>query len=71
MPYYLVDFTRGVGFTNYRQGQRARPPRLSPSRFPTSWPERIAYAIDQRTGLLHRYNTATMQLEDAGFSRSP
>jgi len=39
--------------------------------FSTSWRERIAYAIDQRTGLLHRYNTATMQLEDAASSGHP
>src|SRR6266853_1424390 len=66
MPYYLVDFTRGVGFTNYRQvsGLDLRDIAFTFSSVPGR--ERIAYAIDQRTGLLHRYNTATMQIEDNG-----
>ena len=66
LPYYLVDFTRGVGFTNYRQvsGLDLRDIAFTFSSVPGR--ERIAYAIDQRTGLLHRYNTATMQIEDNG-----
>jgi hypothetical protein len=66
MPYYLVDFTRGVGFTDYRRVTGISIRDLAFTFSSVAGQERIAYAIDQRTAQLHRYNTATMQVEDIG-----
>jgi WD40 repeat protein len=60
--YYLVDFTRGVGFTNYRRltVQPAHDLGVSFSNL-TSQPQ-IAYIM---TGTqIVRYNTATMRVEN-------
>jgi hypothetical protein len=67
MPYYLVDFTRGVGFTNYRRLTGITVRDITFTFSSVAGQERIAYAIDHGTGLLHRYNTATMHVEDTGF----
>ena len=66
MAYYLVDFTRGAGFSNYR----VLPPAAQPKqdlRFSFSSlvsQPRIAYVIND--GQLKRFNTATMQVENTG-----
>jgi hypothetical protein len=64
MPYYLVDFTRGVGFANYRQ-LTVQPRRdLCASFSNLVGQERILYI---HTGSqLIRYNTQTMQTENTG-----
>jgi Big-like domain-containing protein len=63
--YYLVDFTRGVGFSNYRllTVQPARDLCFSFSHLASQ--PRIAY-IYVKTGQVVRYNTATMQTENTG-----
>src|SRR2546426_8259973 len=67
MAYYLVDFTRGAGFSNYR----VLPPAGQPVRdlaFTFSsviGQERIAYVLNG--GQLKRFNTATMAVENTGF----
>ena len=66
MAYYLVDFTRGTGFSNYRVLPPAGRPNLD-LRFTFSsvaGQERIAYVING--GQLKRFNTATMQVENTG-----
>jgi hypothetical protein len=64
MPYYLVDFTRGVGFANYRP-LTVQPRRdLCASFSNLVGQERILYV---HTGSqLVRYNTQTMQVENTG-----
>jgi len=66
-PYYLVDFTRGVGFSNYRQLPAAAQPArdLCFSFSSVAGQERIAYVINGNQ--LERFNTATMQVENTGF----
>ncbi len=66
-PYYLVDFTRGVGFSNYRQLPAAAQPArdLCFSFSSVAGQERIAYIINGNQ--LKRFNTATMQVENTGF----
>ena len=71
MDYHLVDFIRGVGFSNYRRlPDAAQPDRdlcFSFSNRPSQ--PRIAYVV--HSGVLHRFNTETMQLENTGsFPRS-
>jgi hypothetical protein len=66
MSYHLVDFARGVGFINYRRLTGISIRDIAFTFSSVAGQERIAYAIDQRTGQLHRYNTATMQVEDIG-----
>src|SRR5438034_10477260 len=71
MDYHLVDFIRGVGFSNYRRlPDAAQPDRdlcFSFSNRPSQ--PRIAYVV--HSGVLHRLNTETMQLENTGsFPRS-
>ena len=64
MSYYLVDFTRGVGFSNYRQ--LTAPPRrdICATFSSVAGTERILYV---HTGSqLIRYNTQTMQTENTG-----
>jgi len=67
MAYYLVDFTRGVGFRNYR----ILPPAAQPtgdlcfSFSNLASQPRIAYVING--GQLKRFNTVTMQVENIGF----
>jgi len=63
--HWLVDFTRGVGFSNYRPltVNPARDLMCSFSNVPGQ--ERIMY-IHTGTQLV-RYNTATMQTENTGF----
>jgi len=64
--FYLVDFTRGAGFSPPRElPDEAQPPRdlcFSFSSVPGQ--ERIAYVING--GQLKRFNTATMQIENTG-----
>jgi hypothetical protein len=63
--YYLVDFTRGVGFSNYRRlpVQPARDLCFTFSNLPSQ--PRIAYIL---TGSqVVRFNTATMATENTGF----
>jgi len=66
MAYYLVDFTRGWGFSNYRALPAAAQPGMD-LRFSFSsvaGQERIAYVING--GQLKRFNTATMRVENTG-----
>jgi hypothetical protein len=67
MGYYLVDFTRGVGFTNYRPLTGIAIRDLAFTFSSVAGQERIAYGLDRSDGRLHRYNTATMRVEDTGF----
>jgi len=71
MDYHLVDFTRGVGVGNYRRlPDAAQPDRDLCFSFSNraSQPQ-IAYVV--HSGVLHRFNTETMQLENTGnFPRS-
>lgn len=66
MAYHLVDFTRGVGFSNYR----ILPPVAQPIRdlaftfSSVAGQERIAYVING--GQLKRFNTSTMLVEPIG-----
>jgi hypothetical protein len=64
MSYYLVDFTRGVGFSNYRRltTQPARDLCSAFSNVPGQ--ERILYLLT--SSQLVRYNTATMAVENTG-----
>jgi len=66
MSYYLVDFTRGVGFSNYRiipsAAQPARDLCFSFSNLASQ--PRIAYVFNG--GVLKRFNTQTMQVENTG-----
>jgi len=64
MAYYFVDFTRGAGFSNYRRlpVQPKRDLCVSFSNLPSQ--PRVAYIL---TGSqVVRFNTATMQVENAG-----
>jgi hypothetical protein len=66
MAYYLVDFTRGAGFSNYR----VLPPAARPNRdlcfsfSSLATDPRTAYVING--GELKRFNTATMRVENTG-----
>ena len=63
--HWLVDFTRGVGFSNYRQLTVTPARDLMCSFSNLVGQERIMYI---HTGSqLVRYNTATMQVENTGF----
>ncbi|HYR15657.1 MAG TPA: hypothetical protein VEQ67_15790 [Mycobacterium sp.] len=64
MSYYLVDFTRGTGFSNYRL-LTVQPRRDLCATFSSvAGRERILYIL---TGTqLVRYNTQTMQVENTG-----
>src|SRR2546422_8124156 len=66
MDYHLVDFTRGVGFSNYRVlPSAAQPDRdlcFSFSNLATQ--PRIAYVV--HNGVLNRFNAETMQIENTG-----
>jgi len=66
MAYHLVDFTRGVGFSNYRVlPAGAQPDRdLCFSFSNLASQPRIAYVL--HNGVLLRFNTQTMQLEHTG-----
>jgi len=62
--YYLVDFTRGVGFTNYRRLTVQPAHDLGVSFSNLAGQPRITYIM---TGTqIVRYNTATMQPENTG-----
>jgi hypothetical protein len=65
VAYYLVDFTRGVGFSNYRRlpVQPGRDLCFSFSDLPSQ--PRIAYIITG--GQIVRFNTASMLVENTGF----
>lgn len=67
--YYLVDFTRGVGFTNYRRlPAAAQPDRDLCATFSNVEPQ-ILFVISGN--VLKRFNTQTMLVETAGnFPRS-
>ncbi len=67
MAYYLADFTRGVGISNYRVlPPAAQPPMdLNFTFSSVAGQERIAYVING--GQLKRFNTATMLIENTGF----
>jgi hypothetical protein len=64
--YHLVDFKRGVGFTNWRKFAPGAQPDSDLSFIFSSNPAtpRIAYVINN--GSLIRYNTATNQVENTG-----
>ena len=66
IEYHLVDFTRGVGFTNYRMvPPAARPDQDLCFTFSSlATQPRIAYVING--GQLKRFNTATMRVENTG-----
>ena len=62
--HWLVDFTRGVGFSNYRR-LTVQPDRDGCASFSNLvGQERILYI--HNGGQLVRYNTATMQVENTG-----
>jgi len=64
MPYYLVDFMRGVGFSNYRRLTVQPRLDLCASFSALASQPRILYIY---TGAqLVRYNTATMKTENTG-----
>ena len=63
--YYLVDFTTGVGFANYRAlPAAAQPDRDLCSSFSNIDPF-ILYVVSGN--VLKRFNTQTMQIENTGF----
>src|SRR5207247_2991037 len=64
MAYYLVDFTRGAGFSNYRRltVQPARDLCFTFSNLASQ--PRIAYIL--AGSQVVRFNTATMQTENTG-----
>ena len=66
MDYHVVDFTRGVGLSTYRRlPDAAQPDRdLCFSFSNRASQPRIAYVL--HSGVLHRFNTETMQLENLG-----
>ena len=66
IEYHLVDFTRGMGFTNYRMvPPAARPDQdLCFSFSSLANQPRIAYVING--GHLKRFNTGTMRVENTG-----
>src|SRR5438034_875364 len=70
MAYHLVDFTRGVGFSNYRVlPSAAQPDRdlcFSFSNLATQ--PRIAYVV--HNGVLNRFNSETMLENEKHRSRS-
>jgi hypothetical protein len=61
--HYLVDFTRGVGFSNYRVIPAAAQPDVDLCFTFSNVEPQIAYVINN--GQLKRFNTATMQIESA------
>jgi len=62
--YYLVDFTRGIGFTNYRRLSVQPAHDLGVTFSNLASQPQIAYIM---TGSqIVRYNTATMQVENTG-----
>src|SRR6266567_699226 len=62
--YYLVDFTRGIGFTNYRRLSVQPSHDLGVTFSNLASQPQIAYIM---TGSqIVRYNTATMQVENTG-----
>ena len=64
MSYYIVDFTRGVGFSNYRRLTTQPARDLCAAFSNVAGQERILYILSG--GQLVRYNTATMALENTG-----
>jgi WD40 repeat protein len=62
--YYLVDFTRGVGFTNYRRLTVQPMHDLGFTFSNLSGQPRIAYIMTATQ--IVRYNTATMRVENTG-----
>src|SRR6266480_106229 len=62
--YYLVDFTSGVGLTNYRRLTVQPGHDLGVSFSNLASQPRIAYVMT--TTQIVRYNTATMQVENTG-----
>jgi len=62
--YYLVDFTRGSGFTNYRRLTVQPNHDLGASFSNLAGQPRIAYIMTATQ--IVRYNTATMQVENTG-----
>ena len=62
--YYLVDFTSGVGFTNYRRLTVQPGHDLGVSFSNLASQPRIAYVMTNTQ--IVRYNTATMQVENTG-----
>ncbi len=64
MSYYIVDFTRGVGFSNYRRLTTQPARDLCAAFSNVAGQERILYILSG--GQLVRYNTATMAVENTG-----
>src|SRR6266404_1050546 len=64
MAYYLVDFTRGVGFTKYRLLTKQPGRDLCAAFSNVPGHEQILYLLSG--GQLVRYNTATMAVENTG-----
>src|SRR6266513_2467271 len=62
--YYLVDFTRGVGLTNYRRLSVQPAHDLGVTFSNLAEQPRIAYIMTSTQ--IVRYNTATMQVENTG-----
>jgi hypothetical protein len=63
--YFLVDFTRGVGFSNYRGVSISTRVDLAMAFSNVIGQERIAYFITANQ--IVRYNTATNLVENTGF----
>jgi hypothetical protein len=64
--YYLVDFKRGVGFTNWRPFAPDSQPDADLGFVFSNNPATPQLAYTLRFGTLHRYNTATNQIENTG-----
>jgi hypothetical protein len=62
MAYYIVDFIRGVGFSNYRR--LPVQPRMDLCFSFSNTDPRIAYVING--GQVKRFNTGTMEVENIG-----
>jgi Big-like domain-containing protein len=65
MAYYLVDFTRGVGFSNYRLLTVQPRMDVAATFSNLAGQERIMYIMTNSQ--LLRYNTATMSVENTGY----
>jgi hypothetical protein len=65
MLYYLADFTRGVGFSNYRVLTVQPAWSVAASFSSVAGQERILYMMTPTQVI--RYNAATMQVENTGY----
>jgi hypothetical protein len=64
--YHLVDFKRGAGFRNWRPLAADAQPEADLGFVFSNNPATPQIAYSMRNGTLHRYNTATNQIENTG-----